>query len=268
MGTLSPLRKVILIVGGLLTLGVITCSVLSVVDWMGRTTREEDFVLSAESAHLVVRNSGDVVLVPSLDNRVHVHVRVRYGLDKPTLVQRSTSDGVTLESRCRHRIGLDTCDVDYKVAVPPSFDVEVVSSTGDVSATGLSGTVKLTTSTGSVTAYQMSGELTLRTSAGDVRGTDLRGRTVLARTAAGDVSLDFAATPQEVTAHASAGDVNIAVPPGQYQVTASSRAGDAFVDPRLLSDRSDLKISATSSAGDVTVLPTVGRPPTPPSDGE
>jgi DUF4097 and DUF4098 domain-containing protein YvlB len=258
MGTLSPLRKVILIVGGLLTLGVVAVSVLSIVDWMGRASYEHDFVLPTEGHHLVVRNTGDIVLTPSPDNQVHVHVRVQYGLYKPTLVQESTSDGVMLESHCRHWIGADSCEVDYSVLVPRSFDVEVIASAGDVSATGLSGTVKLTTSAGNLRAEQMSGELTLRSTAGDVRASDLRSSIVRARTAAGDIALAFSGVPQNVTAQATAGDVRVTVPSGQYQVAASSTAGDEFVDPGLQSSESERKITATSTAGDVTVSPTVG----------
>ncbi len=254
MGTLSPLRRLILVVGGLLSLGVITMATLSLVDWMGRTSYERDTVFATEGQRLIVRNSGDIAVNASDDGRVHVHVRVQYGLYKPRLVEQSTSDGVTLESNCRGWVGFNGCRVDYSVSVPPSFAVTVVASTGDVSATGLSGPVQLTTSAGDVQVSRMTGELRLRTSAGDVHGNELRSPQVDARTSAGDVTLAFSTAPDRVAAQTSAGDVDIAVPRGDlYRVSAGSRAGSENVDSSLQSADSTRSITVTTSAGDVTV---------------
>lgn len=253
MGTLSPLRKAILVVGGLLSLGVITFSTLSMIDWMARTTDEHDTDITPQRQSIVIHNSGDITVTPSPDDKVHVHTRVRYGLSKPQLFEQSASDGVILEARCHGWAGFDSCDVHYEVTVPASFRVEVLASVGDVSATGLTGTVTLSTTAGDVEANGLTGPLTLRSTVGDVYGTGLRSDTVQARTSAGDVSLSFAASPHSVDAHSTVGDVDVAVPPGRYRVQASSGAGDQFVDAALQSGDSDLRIDVSSNAGDVTV---------------
>jgi Putative adhesin len=253
MGTLSPLRKVILAVGGLLTLGVITAATLSMIDWMAQVTYERNTDITPQRQSIVIHTSGDIAVAPSPDDKVHVHTRVRYGLSKPQLFEQSTSDGVILEARCSGWAGFDSCDIHYEVTVPASFEVEVLASVGDVSATGLTGTVKLSTTGGDVEANGLTGPLTLSSTVGDVFGTGLRSDTVQARTSAGDLSLSFAESPRSVDAHSGIGDVDVAVPPDRYRVRTSSGAGDQFVDATLQSPDADLRIDASSSAGDVTV---------------
>jgi DUF4097 and DUF4098 domain-containing protein YvlB len=165
---------------------------------------------------------------------------------------------VLLESQCHVWIGTNSCNVNYTVAVPPAFAVEVIASAGDVRASGLTGTVRLTTAAGDVHVDRMFGDLTLRTSAGDVDAFNLRSDTVEARTAAGDVMLAFADAPRTVSAQTFAGDVDVVVPAGRYQVVATTSAGDSFVDPGLQSADSTLRITASSRAGDVHVHPTTG----------
>jgi hypothetical protein len=261
VATLSPMRRLILLVGGLLSLAVIAWTALSLVDLMGRVSYADDRVLPAAGQHLVVRGSGDLEISASTDGRVHVHTAVRYGLYRPRLVQESTPDGVLLDGGCRGWIGFNSCTVDYAVQVPREFTVEVHSTAGDVSVAGLSGSVSVSTTAGDVSADQDTGPITLSTHAGDVRATHLGSRTVTATTHAGDVQLTFTAPPGTVTARTSAGDIDVAVPAGTeggYLVTATSNAGDEHVDSRLQSATSWRRITASSSAGDVSVHPTTG----------
>jgi hypothetical protein len=261
MRTLSPLRRTILVVGGLLSLGVITVAVLSIVDWMARTTYEQNTAVATSGQRLVVHNNpGDIDVTPSTDGQVHVRLQVRYGLYRPSITQESTADGITLGAHCRGWVvGVNGCSVRYSVAVPPAFTVEVVASAGDISATGLTGQVSLISSAGDIRATGLSGTLTMRTSAGDVRGTELRDGEVHARTSAGDVDLAFAEAPRDVTAQSSAGDVDVALPTGElYLVDVRSSAGDEYVDPAMRSPESARTVTATTSAGDVTVHRTAG----------
>jgi hypothetical protein len=277
---LSPQRKVILVLGGLLSLVVITLATLCIVDYMARTSYERDLEFAASGAkQLTVRTSHEVSVTASQDGKVHVHKSVSYGLARPDFIERSAADGVTLEADCHGWLATSSCSVAYQVQVPREFRVTVVSSTGALSATGLDGNVQLTTAAGDIQVSRMGGDLTLRTRAGNVVGTDLgesapdggnlsgkdptggatggsdlRGPTVEARASAGDVTLAFTTAPRRVTARTSAGNVDVAVPPGSsYRIEPHSRAGNLHVAPSLESPGSSWTIVVSSSAGDVTV---------------
>jgi hypothetical protein len=266
---LSPQRKAILVVGGLLSLIVITLTTLTMVDHLGHTSYERDSEFAASGTrHLRVWAPHGISITTSTDGKVHVHKSVEYGLARPELVEKPTANGVVLEADCHGWMAVSSCSVAYEVRVPPDFSIEAVSQTGDVSATGLTGNATLTTTAGTIQVGQLSGNLKLHTRAGEVVGIDLGrspasgdaggsepdGPTVDARTSAGDVTLTFAAPPRKVTAHTSAGNVEVTVPPGSgYRIDADTRAGDQHVDHSLESRGSDRFIVVTSSAGDVTV---------------
>jgi DUF4097 and DUF4098 domain-containing protein YvlB len=270
---LSPQRKVILVVGGLLSLIVITVTTLSIVDHMGHRSYQTTGELAASGTrHLLVRAPHGISITANTDptdNNVHVRTSVEYGLARPDIVERSTADGVILEADCHGWMAMSSCSVAYEVQVPRDFSVDVRSSTGTVSATGLDGIARLTTSAGDIQVSQMGGDLTLRTSAGSVVGTHLGrspdsgdvensdpdGPAVEASTSAGNVTLAFTTPPERVTAHASAGNVDVAVPRDDtlYQITTEHHAGDPHIDDSLRSATSARAIVVSSSAGDVTV---------------
>jgi putative adhesin len=262
MSTLSPLRRAILLIGGLLSLGVITLAVLSIVDAMGRTTVHHDSPpLDLAGRPLTIRdNGGDIDLSNSPDGRVHISYDVVYGLRQPTAEVVSTSDSVRLEAHCREWLPFSHCEVNYHVQVPTGVTVDVKSSAGEVTAHDLTGHITLNSSAGDITADRIGGDaLTLHSSAGEVVARQLTATSVDASSSAGDVNLNFRAAPAKVTARSSAGDVHLTVPPastgddGLYRVEAISSAGEHHVDPILQSGTSARTITATSSAGDVTV---------------
>src|SRR5262249_2914851 len=137
---LSPQRKVVLVAGGPLSLVVITLATLCIVDYLSRTSYQRDFVFATSGKHLlVVRGPHDITITPSPDHNVHVHKSVMYGLARPDFVEQRTADGVTLEADCHGWMALASCSITYDVQVPPEFSLEVTSSAGTVSATGLTG---------------------------------------------------------------------------------------------------------------------------------
>jgi hypothetical protein len=272
--SLTPLRRTILVVGGLLSLLVITLTTLSIVDHLAHTSYQTPLEFAAPGTHhLRVWAPHGISVTASTDGRVHVRKSVEYGLARPDFVEKPTADGVVLEANCHGWMAVSSCSVAYEVQVPPDFSIEAVSQTGDVSATGLAGSATLTTTAGTIQASQMSGNLTLHTRAGEVVGIDLGripasgdagdskpdGPIVEARTSAGDIKLTFAVQPRKVTARTAAGDVEVMVPPGSgYRIEADTQAGEQHVDPSLESRGSDRTIVVTSSAGDVTVRPAAG----------
>jgi Toastrack DUF4097 len=261
MHTLTPLRRVILLVGGLVSLGFIAVAVLSLVDEMGRTTSNQDQAFAVAGKLVNIHNGpGSVEVVRSPDDQVHVHTTMEYGIVRPTYSVTSTPAGIQLESSCRGWLPFQHCDVHFRVQVPAGVTLRIDADAGDVDATGLAGDISLNSSAGEIRADRISGKLRMVSSAGDVVGTNLESSAVDAHSSAGDVDLTFASAPQHVTATSSAGDVDVALPrdidptaADLYVIAANAEAGDSTVDPTLQSGTSRRTVTATSSAGDVNV---------------
>src|SRR5262249_39187894 len=124
------------------------------------TAYQENSTLDATGNHLLVRAPHGISITPSLDGKVHVRMSVEYGLGRPDITPpRSTPDGVILEADCHGWMTISSCSVAYEVQVPPAFNVEAISQTGTLSATGLAGNARLTTSAGDIRVSRMGGDL-------------------------------------------------------------------------------------------------------------
>lgn len=248
---LSPARRVVLALGGILVLLAVAWAAVSAVAVMSRVQVERTTALAASPRLAVQTDAGPIDVRPSPDGKVHVTTVERYSLRRPRLTMRSSGGRLELGADCPSLSF--SCSVGYTVLVPAATEVDVTSGGGDVSATDLTGPARLESSAGDVTATRMTGRLQLRSSAGDVSGRDL-GTELDARSSAGDVDVSFAVAPTDVRAESSAGDVTVTVPGGPYQVDADASAGTSRItvptDPN-----SPRRILAHSSAGDVEVSP-------------
>jgi Putative adhesin len=261
MSTLTPLRRAILLVGGLLALGVITVAVLSIVDSLGRTTAERDDTLSTRDGSLIVRNgSGPVDLVPSHDSAVHIHTTMEYGIFHPSVEIAEESGSVTLRSSCRGDwLPMTKCEVRYRIEVPANTKLDVHATTGDISATELTGgTISLQSTAGTIAVDHITASaLVLHSNVGDLSAIDISTPNVDARATAGTIMLEFDKTPDKVKAHTTVGDVNIAIPPtAGYDITTSTNAGNATVDSAIPQDASSKHtVDASTTAGDLVIFP-------------
>jgi hypothetical protein len=260
---LSPSRRIVVVVGVLFSVTMIAAGVLSAVNWLARSSYEKDSVISPLAQRLSVRTGGgQVELSASADGRVHVHSRVRYGLVRPTLTEQSASDGVRLEAGCRGGFGIGFgsggCQVDYTVAVPPTFTVDVRSGGGEIRARDLTGDVSLATGGGNIDVSGNGGTLSLTSGGGNITTNGLRGPEVQARTGGGNVGLVFAYPPGRVSADSGGGNVDVAVPDGPaYRVDAASGGGDTTIGVRT-DPQADRFIHAHSGGGNVNVYAVSG----------
>jgi putative adhesin len=286
MSTLSPLRRAILVVGGLLSLGIIAVAVVSLIDTMGRTTRTQTWQADAGDKVTIRSGTGDIDLVSTNDTRVHITADLKYGLLKPTLTQSRDENGaLRLNANCNDWLPFSNCGVHFTVAVPVGKAVDVRSTAGDINATDLKSTdITLHSTAGDIVAEDITGttinlsttagdinvtrthtdSLTLNSTAGDVVGDDLA-RAVgtdsghfgtNASTTAGDINLNYLTAPDTVTAKATAGDVVLGLPgvPGGYDLTLR---GDQGRDNDSVENRADSprKIDARSTVGTVVIEP-------------
>ena len=255
---LTPGRRAALSIGVPLLLVSIAWNGATVAALAGRTTTSttRDYAGTGQ-AFAVDAGHADVTVGPSPDGGVHLTTTMRFSFQPPTVSQTRDINGVHLSSDCPWYE--ETCSISYALTVPPSYAVDVRTSDGNVSATGLTGPVTLTTGAGDVTVSHVTGEVTLAASAGDIAGRELEGGgRVTARTAAGDVNLEFRAPPLSVTATSAAGNVTVRVPPADYRMQATTTAGNVRVTVPN-SPGADRTITAVSTAGDVTVVPVDGQ---------
>ena len=166
---------------------------------------------------------------------------------------------------------LGPCHAELVLHVPVGTAVEVHSSSGDITASGVGGDLVLETNSGDVTALGVTGSVDLRTASGDVSlrggsgrvaleshsgdvsGGDIASELVSAETRSGDVNLEFRVPPRDVEASTASGDVHLAVPDtAEYDVDLDTGSGDPQLGVRSDPD-SPRKIHARTNSGDASV---------------
>lgn len=184
----------------------------------------------------VEARAGTIQVRPGADGSSRVDRFLRWSGDaKPQVTQEVRGDVLRVVATCAD--DGDDCNTELVVTVPAATAVTADLGAGNVAVTGLSG------------------EQDLSSGAGNVAGVDLGAAPVTARTPAGNVDLGFAAAPPTVDAESSAGNVTVRVPVGPvYEVDARSSAGTTRVEVPD-TPGADHRITATSSAGNVSVVP-------------
>jgi hypothetical protein len=132
-------------------------------------------------------------------------------------------------------------EVRLAIEVPPSFQVELGTASGDLETYDLSGKQSLRTASGDISVRAAEGPVRLSSTSGNVMGSWLAGAHV--RTVSGDVTLDNVRGPLEV--HSTSGDIEVRK--AGNDLTFSTVSGDIWVD------RAPRGIEAISTSGDVVV---------------
>lgn len=229
--TRVPAAAAALTVAGLLLAG---CGGISLPGGAQETERGSD-TFGAVSRVEVEARAGTIQVRPGADGSARVDRFLRWSGDaRPQLTQEVRGDVLHVEATCPNERG---CDTELVLTVPAASAVRADLGAGNVAVTGLSGAQDLSTG------------------AGNVAGTNLGAAPVRATTPAGNVDLGFAAAPPTVEAESSAGNVTVRVPVGPvYEVDARSSVGNTRVEVPD-TPGADHRITATSSAGNVSVLP-------------
>lgn len=180
---------------------------------------------------LVARLSG-VVEVPELDTRV-------------------VGDTLRITAHCHTDWD---CSADYDLDLPAGVNVAADSSSGDVTADGLGGTVRLWTSSGDVTVDRPRGALDAGTGSGNIQIDAARTGRLQAETGSGDIQLDLTAPPDDLDVRTGSGDVQVTLPTtaDAYDVQVSTGSGG-----RTIAIRTDpaaaRRLRVTTGSGDVSV---------------
>ena len=265
-------RAATLLVGGFLAFAFTMVAAVQVAAWtIGATERTTHQVVPGPIRMLEVdAGAADIVIVPTAGDDVRIDSSAKGRLHTPRI--RAVKDGmkVRLRGSCPS-FSVGPCRASVVMHVPASISLDVRSDSGDLSASGLSGSVSLRTGSGDVNAdgltgsadlqtqsgdvnvRALNGPLALRTASGDVNGEDLGAGTVEAASASGDVELDFRLAPSDVEASTSSGDVDVVVPRGDtYRVESDTGSGDSEVGVKT-DPKATRVIRARTNSGDAMV---------------
>jgi hypothetical protein len=159
----------------------------------------------------------------------------RFAYGAPSRERRSVTAGtLTISSRCPDQV-LGSCRASYRLAVPDNVPLEIQTSRGSVSLTGVRATVSVNTGSGAIAAAGFCGfQLRATTDTGAVR-------------ALSECSADA------LELRSRAGDVRAVVPSGRYQIDAQSDSGAVRIRGLTNVPDAPFQIQALSTTGDVTV---------------
>jgi hypothetical protein len=249
----------------------------------------------------VTDSNGDLTVRTGSGHRIVVRGYLSSSFARPSFRWGVTPGGLALNPECFAQAG--NCSLDLGVAVPAGLPVSVSDSFGELSASGLSGTVTMSDNSGDLTASRLtgnihladlfgnlsasglSGSIRLDNNSGDIQAAGVVGDTrlhnsfgnisvtgisaadVMASNNSGDISLTFTKVPQRVNVTDRFGNITLVLPagPATYRVQTRNSFGSTTVSvPRSPSSRN--VITASNNSGDISIV-TREHPEAPPTAG-
>jgi hypothetical protein len=239
--------------------------------------------------HLTLGN-GDLTFHTTAGDQIRVHGKLSGSLAAPTFSHRLTSSGLTLDPQCRAPIG--GCSSGFTVTGPAGAPVSINDSYGQLDTGDLNGNVTLSSTSGNISASQLAGTLRLNDSYGDIDASALSGRidltsnsgdinvsrvsgdtqifdsfgdvTVNGMAAAevtctgqsADITLVFTKVPRNVRVNDSFGDVTLELPAGdtRYHVTTRNPYGTTSIKVPESGTAADT-ITVVSNSGSIAIKP-------------
>jgi hypothetical protein len=269
---MTPGRWVALAIGTPLALVAIGWTALTAAAWAGLGSYRVNLAVPVHGRTAAVSvDEGDVTVGSGPAGQLRVHGTIRYSLVRPQLRWRRSPSAIALHSHCRVPTGL--CSLEYAVTVPAVAGSEVSVASGDLTASGLAGTVALSTDSGDVHATRISGSATITDHSGDITVTSLSAaraliknssgnitvsgastRDLTAQDLSGDIAVTFTKVPDRVRISNSSGNITLVFPPGPtaYRVNAITSSGQTSVNVRQ-SQTSPHVVSVTDQSGDITI---------------
>ena len=170
-------------------------------------------------------------------------VPIRITTEGNKVIVRATHEHESLGKQLWRMMGHSKQEGRYTFKVPASFNIDLNTSGGDVSANRITGNVKVDTSGGDLTFDQIHGDLHADTSGGDITAKDIEGKT----------DLDTSGGRVEVTG----GRGNLSLDTSGGNVTVLNRVGDTKVSSsggKLRLGNISGKLDAETSGGSVSAI--------------
>jgi hypothetical protein len=205
----------------LLALGALLASPAVVSAKITRTV-DKTFAVQPGGNLKAVTQGGNITIQTADTPEVHIHVKQVISaaseqeadkiLSKLTLTLEQSGNDVTAEAKYESRPtgfhfgNWPPVSVSFEVTVPKSFNLDLHTSGGDITAASVQGNVRARTSGGNLKFDRVDGEIDAHTSGGDIVLKEGTARAKLG-TSGGNIEVDRAGGPTEVST--SGGDITI-----------------------------------------------------------
>jgi predicted membrane protein len=247
--------------------------------------------LSVSSMPLLNLNSNatDVTILAGADHStVHILVEkhaqainnssAQDALNRMKVTTTQSGDTIHVETQFSDETGIILHHewMDLTITVPPSTNLDLTTGAGDVTITGVTGTMHLTSNAGNIALNNaaLEGTSTIHSEAGDMKFqsviTDAHTSII---TSAGNVDFNGAVeSGASLSVHTNAGNISLLLPPDtSAHFSATSNVGNITIDPTwpisvtkesvissangTMGTSPRATISVTTNAGDITVSP-------------
>ncbi len=216
----------------------------------GKRDYDKEFTVNLNDNLYVDVDFGDVIIVGSSDNKVHVKVTMRGDEDyveryPVEIEQEGNTVRVTQKQHSRHFhfFDGDNYDAKYEISVPKEFNLDLSTSGGNLNLSDVKGDIKGNTSGGDLDLSKLDGTITVSTSGGNVYARELTG-TLDLETSGGDIVVE--SSSGVLKTETSGG--NIKITDVDAEVRASTSGGN--IRARLQSNKG---IRLSTSGGNITL---------------
>ncbi|WP_327297694.1 MULTISPECIES: DUF4097 family beta strand repeat-containing protein [unclassified Streptomyces] len=200
--------------------------------------------------------SSEVSISAGTGREVRVHQELSWSLRRPTVDRSWDGDTLRLRTRCDGTLAMTSlgCSVRLDLSVPAGVAVRVVSGSGQVRVSGLTGSMDLRSGSGELQLYGVAGQIRVRTGSGAVDGIALTSKAVDAQTGSGRAKFEFAAPPEKLTGSVGAGEFEATLPLGsRYQVRGGTHSGTWSVEKGVADPAAERRIDVSSRSGTVHI---------------
>lgn len=185
---------------------------------LARTSEHHQATYAWHGGPISVRmTDGSVTVHEDHGSVVTVSYTEHYQLQRAGVRATNTPESLALQATCGAVLA-GSCSVNFDITVPVGAPLELNTGDGSVRLAGVSGTVKAHTGNGSV------------------RASGLRSPAVQVSTGDGSVNLQWAGSPEHVTASTGNGQLAISLPPGSGPYAIDSHTGQGSSNIRVRSD--------------------------------
>jgi hypothetical protein len=253
------------------------------------SSSSQDLIVSGVPLIHLNSSATDVTILAGTDHStVHVLVEkhsqalnnssAQDGLNRMNVTTSQSGDTIDVETHFSDETGIILHHewMDLTITAPPSTNLDLTTGAGDVTITGITGTMQLTSEAGNIALNNsaLEGTSTIHSVAGDLK---LQSVTADAHTSitttAGNVDFNgLVESGATLSVHTNAGDVSLLLPPDtSAHFSATTNVGDITIDPiwpisvsrnRVNSSANGTMgaspgatISVTVNTGDITVSP-------------
>lgn len=257
---LGAIITVVAIVGGAAMLFLVSSRGPDHTEFQNAETRVPTKVIFVDFENSdVAVNTGGV----GLRDKVLIERRLQWDRVKPTVTETWSGDTLRISHDCPDNELISECSVDYLLRLPDgaTTEVEVETSSGDISVGGTTGRVKVSAVSGEITVIADSPSIEARNVSGNISIiAGVQGAAVsvpqgmIIETVSGDIRATFGAPPKSLDAKAVSGDLTVELPEiaGGYNIEHSSASGDETIQAQS-SAASGHSVKVETVSGDILV---------------